>query len=85
MEPLQQKLDEVTQTMRENVQFAVQNTEKVENLQQKSELLKTSSHAFSEKASALRRIHCGAYWKRNVTVLLVVLFLLILLILLTQH
>lgn len=57
------KVQTVTQTMQENVQFALSNTDRIENIQQKSELLQESSNTFRSTGSKLHHTMCARYWK----------------------
>jgi hypothetical protein len=84
LENVQTKLDNVKITMNENVQYALKNTDKIDDIQQKSELLMTSSQTFSEKGAVLKRNICGKYWKRNVTISAIVLIIIIILIIALQ-
>lgn len=80
IEMVQQKLDNVKETMSENIQFALKNTDKIEDIQQKSDLLMESSNTFTNKATSLKRNMCAKHWKFNVTVVLIVLIIIILII-----
>lgn len=84
LETIQTKLDSVKVVMNENIQYALKNTDKMDDIQQKSELLMTSSQTFSEKAKILKRNMCSKYWKQSVTVSIVILIIIIILILALQ-
>lgn len=84
LENVQTKLESVKVVMNENIQFAMKNTDKIDNIQQKSEMLMTSSQTFSEKATILKRNMCSKYWKQSVTVSLVILIIIIILIIALQ-
>jgi hypothetical protein len=62
---LQGKLDDVKTIMAENIQFALRNTEKVEDIQVKSERLVDSSDEFKGRAAALKRRYCTDSAQRN--------------------
>jgi hypothetical protein len=80
LESVQTKLESVKITMNENIQFALKNTDKIDDIQQKSETLMSSSQTFSERATILKRNMCSKYWKQNITILITVLIIIIIII-----
>ena len=81
METIQGKLDNVKIKMNENIQFALKNTDKIDDIQQKSEHLSESSNTFRERASNLKRKMCSKYWKQNITISVIILLIIIIIIL----
>jgi t-SNARE complex subunit (syntaxin) len=81
LENIQHKLESVTTVMNDNIQFALQNTDKIDNIQQKSDFLVESSQKFNGKASMIKRQMCAKYWKHNVIITLVILVIVIIIIL----
>lgn len=81
---IQDKLENVKIVMNENIQFALQNTDKIDNIEQKSELLEESSNSFKEKAYKLKQTMCSKYWKRNVTISVIILIFIIIIIIITS-
>jgi hypothetical protein len=84
LENVQTKIENVKVTMNENIQYALKNTDKIDDIQQKSELLMTSSQTFSEKATILKRHMCNKYWKQSVTMSVIILIIIIILIIAIQ-
>jgi hypothetical protein len=58
---VQAKLDQATDTMKENIQIAIKNTEMLENIEEQSEALEQKSKEFSKNANALRQ---KMWWKK---------------------
>lgn len=79
---LQLKVDEVTTVMHENVQFALKNTDKIEDIEKKSELLATSADTFRRTGSQLKHAMCVKHWKRIVQGAIIISILALLLYLL---
>ncbi len=80
---LQVKVDEVKAVMHDNVQFALKNTDKIEDIEKKSELLRSSADTFRQTGSRLKHQLCVRHWKRilqGAIVILVVALLLYLLL-----
>ena len=77
LQEIQGKLDTIKTTMNENIQFALKNTEKVEDIQAKSERLMDSSDTFKSRAVALKRRYGAAIFCVAACVLVSVLFLVI--------
>lgn len=65
---VQSKLDRATDTMKENIQIAIKNTEMIEDIEDKSEALEKSAAQFSKNAVALRN---KMWWKKVKTYLLI--------------
>jgi hypothetical protein len=68
LQEIQVKLEDVKGTMTENIQFALRNTEKVEDIQAKSELLVTSSNTFKDRATVLKARYCNDCVKCNLVI-----------------
>jgi hypothetical protein len=77
LQEIQEKLDTVKTTMNENIQFALKNTEKVEDIQVKSERLVESSDTFKSRAVALKRRYGATILCVSLCILTAVLFLVI--------
>ncbi len=84
IESIQDKLDTVKIKMNENIQFALKNTDKIEDIQQKSELLSESSNTFREKSNNLKSKMCSKYWKQNIMISFIILLVIIIIILAVQ-
>jgi hypothetical protein len=77
LQEIQGKLDAVKTTMNENIQFALRNTEKIEDVQVKSERLMDSSHTFKARATALKRQYGATILCVAACILISVVFLVI--------
>lgn len=66
------KVNEITLHMQNNIQYALNNSDKITDIEQKSELLQESASTFRQKGIQLkRRIRCR-YWKHIVGIVLIV-------------
>jgi hypothetical protein len=65
---VQAKLDQAKDTMKENIEVAIRNTELIEDIEEQSEALEKSSAQFSKNAEALRK---KMWWKKVKTYLLI--------------
>ncbi len=77
LQEIQGKLDAVKTTMNENIQFALKNTEKVEDIQVKSERLVDSSDTFKRRAVALKQRYGATILCIAICILIAVLLFLI--------
>jgi len=84
LENINNKLETVKIVMNDNIQFALQNTDKIDNIQQKSELLAELSKKFNGKAYLMKRKMCAKYWKHNVIVSSVVIVIILIIIIILQ-
>ncbi len=72
------KVDEITSVMQENIQFALKNTDKISDIEQKSELLQTSSISFKNSAVKIKRHMKCRYWKHiliSAIVIMIIVFI----------
>lgn len=66
------KVNEITVQMQNNIQYALNNSDKITDIEQKSELLQESAHTFKQKGAQLkRRMRCH-YWKHIAGIVLIV-------------
>jgi len=65
---VQSKLDQATDTMKENIVIAIKNTEMLEDIEEQSEALEQKSKEFSKNAHALRQ----KYWWKKVKMYLMI-------------
>ena len=74
---VQSKLDQATDTMRENIHIALKNTEQLENIEEQSEALEKKSAEFQRNATALKN---KMWWKACKTKLIIAAIIVVILI-----
>jgi hypothetical protein len=85
IELVQKKLDEVTNVMQENIQIAFKNTDKIENLEEKAEILKDSSEQFNKTSKKLKAKYiCQYYGKYIFAIIFGIIFLTIMILIFTR-
>ncbi len=85
IELVQKKLDEVTSVMQENIQVAFKNTDKIENLEEKAEILKDSSETFNKASKKLRAKEIWQYYKKYIFLSLFFILFIIIMIIIFSH
>jgi len=73
---VQKKLDVATETMQDNIQLALKNTQKLEDIEEQSEALKEKSDQFRKNARALK----DKYWWKNLKTKLIIGFIIVVLL-----
>lgn len=63
---VQNKIDKVKDVMSENIHLALENTAKLEDIEEASEELNRSAGAFRDNATKLRRKMCFKEWKMKI-------------------
>lgn len=85
IEIVKQKLDEVTTVMQENIQVAFKNTDKIENLEEKAEILKDSSEQFNKNSKKLKaKLMCQHYGRYIFAIAFFVLFIVIMILIFSR-
>jgi hypothetical protein len=64
LEEVQIKVNEITTQMQNNIQYALNNSDKIADIEQKSELLQESAQSFRQKGTQLKRRMRCRYWKQ---------------------
>mmetsp|Transcript_28571 Transcript_28571/g.98661 ORF Transcript_28571/g.98661 Transcript_28571/m.98661 type:complete len:239 (-) Transcript_28571:443-1159(-) len=70
---VRERVEEVTETMQENIAIVLANSDRVDQIDQKTEVLATSAHKFSKKSTALRKTMQCRYYKLNALIALIIL------------
>jgi hypothetical protein len=78
IELVQKKLDEVTNVMQENIQIAFKNTDKIENLEEKTEILKDSAEQFNKKSRQIKAKLICQYYGKYIGITIFVILLIVL-------
>jgi hypothetical protein len=73
MQAVDEKIANVQHVMRENIQFALQNTDRITNIEAKTELLHNSSSTFREKAVRVKHALCITHWKRTASLIIILI------------
>ena len=74
---IQHKLDSIKVVMNDNIQFALQNTNRIDNIEQKSDLLADSSNTFNVNANKLKQAMYLKYWKFTFIIITIIIIIII--------
>jgi len=73
---LQEKVDDISVVMNENIKTALTNSDKIDDLEEKSESIKESSELFQKKAVQIKRALCCKNFKMQLICFVIILIIL---------